>query len=86
MDKQADMDIQVEKLNLIAWLTGINDSDVIRQLKILQRYKPKKSVIKFTKAEKAAIDKGLRSLKEGRVQSHEQVMKATAKKFPGLIK
>ena len=80
------MDIQVEKLSLIAWLTGINNSDVIRQLKILQKSKPQKSVIKLTKAEKAAIDKGLRSIKGGCVRSHEQVMKATAKKFPGLIK
>lgn len=80
------MDIQVEKLNLIAWLTGISNSDVIRQLKILQKAKQEKTAIKLTKAERAAVDKGLRSLKEGRVHSHEQVMKATAKKFPRLVK
>jgi len=73
MKKSSMVDIQLEKLNLIAWLAGINESDTIRQLKILQKAKPQKSIIKLTKAEKAAIDKGLRSIKNGRMHSHEQV-------------
>ncbi len=78
------MDIQAEKLNLIEWLAGIDDSQVIRQLKSLQL--SNQQSVKLSDAEKTAIDQGLQSIKDGQVHSHESVMASTKKKFPNLFK
>lgn len=40
----------------------------------------------LTKAQKEAIDEGLRDLEEGRTSSHEQVMEETKKRYPNLLK
>jgi len=80
------MDIKAEKLNLISWLAGIEDGKIIRQFKILQKLNEELSELNLSKAEKAAIDEALDSVKKGKVQSHEQVMKTTAKKYPNLFK
>lgn len=40
----------------------------------------------LTKAQKEAIDEGLKDLEEGRTSSHEQVMEETKKRYPNLLK
>lgn len=45
-----------------------------------------KEHITLTDEEKAAIDKGLQSIKAGGVMSHEEVIKLTKKKYPKLFK
>jgi predicted transcriptional regulator len=40
----------------------------------------------LTKAQKDAIDQGLRDLEEGRTSSHEEVMEETKKRYPNLLK
>jgi len=80
------MDIQAEKLNLIKWLAEINDLEVIKQFKILQKSSLEKGAIKLTDVEKSAIDQGLKSIEEDRVQSHESVVEMTKSKYPTLFK
>lgn len=77
------MDIQAEKLNLIEWLAGINDSQTIRQIKSLQQ--SSQQAVELSETEKVAIDRGLKSIAEGKVHSHESVMASTKKKFPNLF-
>ncbi|HPH46530.1 MAG TPA: hypothetical protein PLJ60_02815 [Chryseolinea sp.] len=80
------MDIQAEKLDLIKWLEGINDSNIIRQVSALRMSTEKVSTVKLSKAEKEAIDEGLQSIKQGNYKSHKEVMEITHKKFPQLFK
>ena len=40
----------------------------------------------LTKAQKKAIDQGLKDLEEGRVIPHQQVMQETKKRYPNLFK
>ena len=80
------MDIQAEKLDLIQWLAGINDSNIIRQVSALRESTEKTTIDKLSQAEKDAIEKGLQSLNEGRFKSHEDVMEITRKKYPHVIK
>ena len=80
------MDIQSEKLNLIQWIVGVNDVNIIKRFKALQKDSEIEINKTLTKEEKAAIDKGLQSIDEGRTHSHESVMKMTKKKYPNLFK
>ncbi len=78
------MDIQAEKLNIIEWLAGINDSKIIRQFKSLQKSNQKQADL--TISEKSGIDNGLNSIAEGKVHTHESVMESTREKYPNLFK
>ena len=79
------MDIQADKLSLIEWIAGINDSRIIRQFKSLQKSN-QKQVTSLTSAEKSAIDQGLKSIAEGNVHTHESVVQFTKEKYPNLFK
>lgn len=80
------MDIQAEKLDLIQWLAGINDSNIIRQVSALRKSTEKLSTDKLSQVEKDAIDKGLQSLEDGRHKSNEEVKEITRKNYPHVIK
>lgn len=80
------MDIQAEKLDIIQWLAGINDSQVIMQFKALKKSAEEISQGSLSQEEKAAIDKGLHSINTGHFKLHEDVMEATRKKYPHLYK
>jgi predicted transcriptional regulator len=80
------MDIQAEKLNIIKWLAGIQESKVIKQFILLKKSSEEFPSKKLSQAEKLAIDKGLHAIKDGRIKSHEEVMKITRKKYTQLFK
>ena len=80
------MDIQGDKLSLIEWIAGINDSRIIRQFKSLQKSNQEQVSVSLTSAEKSAIDQGLKSIEEGKVHTNESVMESTKEKFPNLFK
>ena len=63
------MDIQAEKLSIIQWLAGINDSSVIRKFKELKSSEEMLSG-NLSNEEKVAIDAGMKSIKEGRFKTH----------------
>ena len=80
------MNIQAEKLDLIQWLAGIDDSKIIKQFVLLKKSSQGMVDVDLNQEEKNAVDIGLKSMKEGRSKSHEQVAKATKEKYPNLFK
>ncbi len=67
------MNIHIEKLDLIEWISKLNDISVIEKIK-----KIRMSYIQsadwgdtLTKEEIESIEEGLKDLEEGRVHSHE---------------
>ena len=64
------MNAYAEKLDLIHWITELQDISVLTQVKSI---KENTSVV--SPAEIASIEKGLADFQEGRVYSHLQVKK-----------
>lgn len=73
------MDIQATKLELIHWLTELQDPDVLRQLKVIKGGQDWWDEI--SEDERFAIDEGLAELDRGEGIAHEEVMKRVQEKF-----
>ncbi|HSO85959.1 MAG TPA: hypothetical protein VLQ91_05365 [Draconibacterium sp.] len=69
------MNIQAEKLELIEWITKLNDSSVIAKIRELKlSYTQSKDWWDSLKKEELeSIERGLKDLEEGRTHSHETV-------------
>lgn len=80
------MDIQEEKINLILWLSKINDTKVINQIKAIQIENEESDIYYLSSDEKRAIEKGLKQIEEGKVKSHDTVMDSVKATFPTLFK
>lgn len=80
------MDIQAEKLDIIQWLAGINDGSVILKIKELKKLNEGISSVDISIEEKVVIDRGLKSIEEGRFKTHEEVINATKKKYSQIFK
>ncbi len=80
------MNIQAEKLDIIQWLARVNDSNIIRQFRMLKRSNEEAASVNLSSEEKKAIDTGVTSIKEGRFKSHDEVIEATRQKYPHLFK
>ena len=80
------MDIQEEKINLIYWLSNINDTKVINQIKAIQIDNEESDIYCLSSDEKRAIEKGLKQIGEGKVKSHDSVMGTIKVTFPTLFK
>jgi predicted transcriptional regulator len=68
------MDIQVEKLNLIKWLTEVNEPSVIEQFIALKNEQQKDWWDEISDDERSEIDKGLAEADKGDILSHGEVM------------
>jgi predicted transcriptional regulator len=80
------MNIQTEKLDIIQWLAGINESSVIRQFMLLKKINEESFSKELSQAESQAIDKGIQSIEAGHSKSHQEVMGMTKKKYAHLFK
>jgi len=71
------MDIQTEKLDLIEWISKLNDSSVIKKLRsIKENYsKSKDWYDDLDEEERASIDRGLKDIDEGRLNGHDAAQK-----------
>jgi len=70
------MNIQNEKLKLIEWITSLQDDSIIERIKLIKmQYSPKDWWDEISDEEKAAIEEGLKDIREGRVVPHEEVKK-----------
>lgn len=71
------MNIQTEKLNLIEWISRLNDSSMIDNLRtIMDNYsKSKDWYDDLNDAELESINRGLKDIQEGRLHSHEEAKK-----------
>jgi hypothetical protein len=69
------MRIEAIKLELIEWLTKLEDNETIKYLKIVKDSKNNKNDWwnDLTEEQKRGIQKGLKDIEEGRVFSHEEV-------------
>ncbi len=71
------MNIQTEKLELIEWISRLNDSSIIHKLRqIKEDYSQSEDWWEhLSKEEKASIDRGLKDIDEGRIHSYDEVRK-----------
>jgi predicted transcriptional regulator len=79
------MDLQTEKLDIIKWIAGVNESKIIKQFAVLKEMNQEMASVKLDPFETQAIDAGLDSIKAGRFKSHQEVTEATKKKYPHLF-
>lgn len=71
------MNIQAEKLDLIEWISKLNDKSIIEKLKeVRNSYSHSKDWGDFLNQEEIeSIEEGLKDMEEGRVHSHETARK-----------
>lgn len=72
VEKVNEMDIQAEKIRLIEWLAGLNDTKTLNEFISL-----KKKVDwwdEISSAERAEIEEGLAQADNGEVVPHQEVM------------
>ena len=64
------MNTSIEKLDLIHWITELQDISVLEQIKVLKAntYSP-------TVSEMVSIENGLYDFKKGNIRSHVQIKK-----------
>lgn len=71
------IDIQIEKLGLIEWITKLEDSSIIEKLiEIRSEYiKASDWFDELSYEEKQSIKRGLKNIEERKLHSHEAVKK-----------
>ena len=69
------MDIQLEKLGLIEWITKISDTTILQKLVGIKEENSMTEdwSIDLSRNEIDSINRGLKDVEEGKVQSHESV-------------
>jgi len=72
--KIIDMDIQAEKLRLIEWLAGLNDTKILYEFITLKKKKEVDWWDKISAEERAEIEEGLAQADRGELIPHEEVM------------
>ena len=75
------MNIQTEKLNLIEWISKLNDTTIIDKLrKLKDDYSKSKDWWDTLKKEEIdSINRGLKDFEEGRTHSHDTARKVYEK-------
>jgi hypothetical protein len=73
------MDIQATKIDLIHWLTELQDPDILQQLNVIKGGQDWWDEI--SEEERLAIDEGIGELDRGEGIPHEEVMKKVRDMF-----
>lgn len=68
------MDIQAEKLQLIAWLAKLNNTTTLKRFIALKNEQEKDWWDQLSSEEKAEIEEGLAQADRGELTSHKEVM------------
>lgn len=69
------LDIQNTKIDLINWLTSIEDMDLLQKIKSIQESELKEDWATMSADEKKSIEKGLADLSEGNFKLHSEAKK-----------
>lgn len=69
------MDVQTEKIDLITWLTQINDVSVINEIKALKKKSQDDWWDSLNEQQRNDIEKGLTDLRLGRKKGIAEVLK-----------
>lgn len=75
-------ELQNDKLNIIHWISELQDYSVVEKIKAIMR---KNKDVSLTIGQKTAIDQAFVSIEKNGTKSHEIVMEQTKKKFPNLF-
>ncbi|MEQ8534378.1 MAG: hypothetical protein RIB86_21170 [Imperialibacter sp.] len=67
------MSIEEEKLDLIKWLLEVEDDQIIKQFRTLQKSNEEAILRGTSNEERSAIDRGLATLSKGKSWSHGDV-------------
>ena len=75
------MNIQTEKLDLIEWISKLNDTSIIEKIQEIRKnyIHSKDWGDKLNHEEIESIEEGLKDLEEGRIHSHETARKVYEK-------
>ncbi|MGB0886272.1 MAG: hypothetical protein ACPGR5_07585 [Chitinophagales bacterium] len=68
-------DIQNTKIDLIQWLTTIEDSEILKVLKKFKDSELQSEWTSLSEEEKQSIEKGLQDIKQGKTTPHSEVRK-----------
>ena len=68
------MDIQAEKIRLIEWIAGLNDSKTLSEFIALKKEKEKDWWDEISLEEKSEIEEGLSQANRNETKPHEDVM------------
>ncbi|MEX2564507.1 MAG: hypothetical protein WD431_01035 [Cyclobacteriaceae bacterium] len=74
LEKDSFMDIQTEKLRLIEWLAGLNDTKIINEFISLKKRKEEDWWERISAEERSEIEEGLAQADKGEVVPHKEVM------------
>lgn len=74
VEKVNDMDIQAEKIRLIEWLAGLNDTKTLNEFITLKKKKEVDWWDEISAEEQAEIEEGLAQADRGEVVPHKEVM------------
>ncbi len=71
------MGLEVIKLELIEWVTGLDDQDTLEYLKVVKDNKSSTHdwYDDLNEEQRKGIERGLKDVDEGRVTDHDQVKK-----------
>jgi len=79
------MNIEEEKLDLTKWLMEVEDDQVIRQFRTLQKSNVEVVAKELSKEERAAIEEVLKPIELGKTLLHDEVKRLSAEKYPHLF-
>ena len=68
-------DIQNTKIDLIQWLTTIEDSEILKLVKEIKDSELESDWSSLSDEEKQSIEKGLQDIKQGKTTPHSEVRK-----------
>ena len=68
------MDIQAEKIRLIEWLAGLNDTKILSEFISLKKKKEMDWWDEISAEERKEIEEGLKQADNGELIPHEEVM------------
>jgi predicted transcriptional regulator len=75
-----------EKQELIKWVENLDNESLLRYIMELKESTINSDKIyQLTERERKAVEEGLEDFRNGRVLSHEEVMRQTRAKFPQLF-
>ncbi|MBO3096802.1 hypothetical protein [Gelidibacter pelagius] len=80
------MTLEAKKLDLISWLTSLQDDTIIAQLYAIKNDSNSDWYEQLSKVQKKQIQKGLDDLENGRTITHDEVILAARQKIEQLKK
>jgi hypothetical protein len=72
---KVDLDIQNKKLELIQWLSGLNDLSVLEKITDIRKQESKDWWHSISELEKKSIEKGLEDADNGKLNPHSKARK-----------